>query len=396
MALTDITRREVEKAIEEYDRLGRDTFLRAYGFRRARHYLLLHEGRPYDSKAIIGAAHGHVPGQSPLPARDFSGGAAHAAALLENLGFAVVADLPAPAPSQADLLHRVTHLKVNRSSGHPALYQPITLLWSMGRALRAEPRLLPWVETERALRTLLERHGTRGERPRPDYPVASLHRAGIWTLQDYEGTVPTAHGDAEPLRWFTANQPRGGLAEPLHTLFRHSTATRLAVLDDLLSTYFDDLDPGPLLADVGLTDSATGTEPEEWLMTAAEYERGCRLIEEREAKTDPERVPRTTQASRRSRAARYLVLRRSRGNCENPHCTGQPADVTDRHLPILEIDHVLDLALGGRDHPNQMIALCPNCHAIKTRGSTRDALRETLLKVARQRHETYGTDSFPH
>ena len=43
-----------------------------------------------------------------------------------------------------------------------------------------------------------------------------------------------------------------------------------------------------------------------------------------------------------------------------------------RGRPILEIDHVHDLALGGADDPAQMIALCPNCHAIKTRGTTRE------------------------
>jgi 5-methylcytosine-specific restriction protein A len=34
-----------------------------------------------------------------------------------------------------------------------------------------------------------------------------------------------------------------------------------------------------------------------------------------------------------------------------------------------------------------MIALCPNCHAIKTRGSARELLRQELLIVARERHE---------
>ncbi|WP_329337467.1 hypothetical protein OG866_23400 [Streptomyces sp. NBC_00663] len=64
MALSDITRSEVEKAIEECDRLGRDLFLQRYGFRRARRYLLSHEGRQYDSKAVVGAAHGFLPGRA--------------------------------------------------------------------------------------------------------------------------------------------------------------------------------------------------------------------------------------------------------------------------------------------------------------------------------------------
>ncbi|MEU9449391.1 HNH endonuclease signature motif containing protein [Streptomyces sp. NPDC048277] len=394
MALTDITRREVEKAIEECDRLGRDAFLKHHGFRRARRYLLSYEGEQYDSKAIVGAAHGFLPGQQPLAAGDFSGGAAHAAGLLRSLGFDIAEDHPVSGPTADDLVHRVTHLKVNRSSGHPALYQPIALLWAMGRALRGEQRLLPWTETEETLKALLERHGLRGERPRPDYPVASLHHVGVWSLHDYAEPVTTAHGDAKVRRWFAANQPLGGLAEPLYELFRDSEVTRLAVIDELADTFFDGLDCTPLLADVGLRDiesadlpEVTEGEPEQWLITAAEYERGCRLVEEREAKTHGERISRTTQRPRRSRAARHLVLRRSKGRCENPQCTGQPADVTDRRHPILEVDHVVDLAGGGRDHPSQMVALCPNCHAVKTRGSTREVLREILLRVAQERHD---------
>ncbi|MFZ3468063.1 HNH endonuclease signature motif containing protein [Streptomyces sp. 4.24] len=84
--------------------------------------------------------------------------------------------------------------------------------------------------------------------------------------------------------------------------------------------------------------------------------------------------------------ARAAVLARSGGRCENPGCTGQPQDVTTSGDPILEIDHVHEIARGGPDDPHHMVALCPNCHAVKTRGSTRDALRKVLLEVARRAH----------
>ncbi|MFB7932850.1 HNH endonuclease [Streptomyces sp. NPDC056039] len=400
MALADISRIEIEKAIEECDRLGRDAFLDAYGFRRARRYVLVHEGRPYDSKAIVGVAHGFLPGEEPLApnAKGFSGGAEHAARFLERLGFFVGPE--ESGLTHEELLFRITHLRVSRSSGRPALYKPIALLWAMGRALRDEPRLLPWSETEEALKDLLLRHATNGERPRPDYPIASLHHDGVWELGDCPHPVPTAHGDARLKRWFATHEPLGGLAEPAHDLFRHSAVTRLAVLDELLATFFPDLDPAPLLADVGLDDveSVESAEPatppgrttEQWLITAAEYERGCKLVEERESRTQGLRHSRTTRPPIRSRAARFLVLKRSQGHCENPRCTGQPADVTDRDHPILEVDHLVDLALGGRDHPSQMVALCPNCHAVKTRGRTRETLRELLIEVALERHAAGG------
>ncbi len=47
----------VKNAIKECDRLGRDEFLKRYGFHAAREYLLQHDGKEYDSKAIAGVAH---------------------------------------------------------------------------------------------------------------------------------------------------------------------------------------------------------------------------------------------------------------------------------------------------------------------------------------------------
>ncbi|MEU3157498.1 HNH endonuclease [Streptomyces griseoincarnatus] len=85
-----ITRVAVLKAIAEYDQLGRQEFLSKYGFSGARSYLLLHEGREYDSKAIAGVAHKWDVGRALLP-EEFSGGKDHAAAWLQRAGFEVKA-----------------------------------------------------------------------------------------------------------------------------------------------------------------------------------------------------------------------------------------------------------------------------------------------------------------
>ena len=80
---------DVLKAVAEFDRLGRDAFLERYGFGRAREYLLVVEGREYDSKAIWGAAHQYVEGGRALRSEEFSGGQAAAAGELQKLGFEV-------------------------------------------------------------------------------------------------------------------------------------------------------------------------------------------------------------------------------------------------------------------------------------------------------------------
>ncbi|WP_413757418.1 HNH endonuclease [Streptomyces sp. MMBL 11-3] len=91
----------------------------------------------------------------------------------------------------------------------------------------------------------------------------------------------------------------------------------------------------------------------------------------------------------RSPAAREAVMLRSNDRCENPSCMGHPLERTDAGAPLLEVDHVNGLARTGQDVPELMIALCPNCHALKTRGRERNTLQRDLLVVARTRHQAF-------
>ncbi|MDA0565329.1 HNH endonuclease [Streptomonospora sp. S1-112] len=72
----------------ECDRLGRDTFLNHYGYKPARAYVVVHLGREYDSKAIVGVAHRYAGGRALRPA-EFSGGEQTVGRRLRELGFDV-------------------------------------------------------------------------------------------------------------------------------------------------------------------------------------------------------------------------------------------------------------------------------------------------------------------
>lgn len=103
MTLSDIDRPGVLRAIEEFDQLGRDAFLKQHGFGRSRAYYLRHGGKLYDSKAIIGVAHGYSgDDQGPLLAAQFSGGEATVAQTLRGLGFEVQMSSVSPATAAAD------------------------------------------------------------------------------------------------------------------------------------------------------------------------------------------------------------------------------------------------------------------------------------------------------
>jgi hypothetical protein len=86
-------RESVLSAIAEFDRLGREDFLKKYEFGKAREFLLLSNGNRYDSKAICGAAFGYANLESaPLSAAEFSGGELTVQRTLERLGFQVMRD----------------------------------------------------------------------------------------------------------------------------------------------------------------------------------------------------------------------------------------------------------------------------------------------------------------
>ena len=91
MALLDLTSpTAVKLAMVECDRLGRDEFLRQYGFGHATTYPMKYEGKEYDSKAIAGVAHDIQNPELPkLTADRFSGGTSAAAGRVFELGFDV-------------------------------------------------------------------------------------------------------------------------------------------------------------------------------------------------------------------------------------------------------------------------------------------------------------------
>ena len=92
--LSQLTSREaVIAAIHEYDKLGKDKFLARYGFGEARSYLIVHDEKEYDSKAIAGVAYRNQFG-TLLGAGDFSGGHETVQKKMKSLGFLVRGSRP--------------------------------------------------------------------------------------------------------------------------------------------------------------------------------------------------------------------------------------------------------------------------------------------------------------
>lgn len=58
-------------------------------------------------------------------------------------------------------------------------------------------------------------------------------------------------------------------------------------------------------------------------------------------------------------ATRQIILMEAGYKCANPSC---------RHILTLELHHIVWVKDGGGSDPENLIALCPNCHSLHTNG----------------------------
>jgi hypothetical protein len=89
-----VSRADVVRAMQEYDRLGPERFFSEHGFAPTTTYDLVRDERRYPPKAILGTAYEFATGQR-LASGDFEGGKTGAVKVLGELGFTVQPRRPA-------------------------------------------------------------------------------------------------------------------------------------------------------------------------------------------------------------------------------------------------------------------------------------------------------------
>ncbi|WP_146905920.1 hypothetical protein [Cellulomonas aerilata] len=85
---SSVTQQHVLQALAEYDARGAQEFLDVYGFAPSDDRPLVHEGRSYDSRAVLGVAHRFATGRIATP-EEVESGFDGAVTILRRRGFTV-------------------------------------------------------------------------------------------------------------------------------------------------------------------------------------------------------------------------------------------------------------------------------------------------------------------
>ncbi|WP_182884578.1 HNH endonuclease [Microbispora sp. H10885] len=335
-------------AIAECDAMGRDGFLDTYGYGRARGYLLVHGDRRYDSKAIAGVAHRGVDGR-PLRPDEFSGGRESVARQLVRLGF----EVDAPGLSLGEhtiesLVLKIGSLRTDtsRSAGRPRRHQPLTLLWALGRAAQAEPRLEAWARTSAEISSLIEKFGHADDQPNPEFPVLRLYHDELWDLDASD--IPPRASTSSAQRWMNSHAPTGGLRPWVHTIVSRHPDVRAQIVLRLLEKYFQDADHDELLIAVGLSGTSDAEVPLN------------------QGSPAPRRRQSTTM-----RMIRDSALAQQIKDLHGHHCQICGVRLRLPNGSYAEGAHIRPIGQphNGPDEPGNILCLCPNDHVLFDRGA---------------------------
>lgn len=348
MALGDIKlRQSVLKAIAEFDELKRDAFLAKYGFGRSRSYFLRHNEALYDSKAIIGAAHGFEFGTALGPDK-FSGGDRTVKRKLEELGFKVIVEwMDTDARSVDDLRTGATIDNARLI----ALFD----VGTMGGMRRS---------TARGHLVVVSDHTKSLYEDRWEGDI--LHYTGMGTIGDQ-----TLTGQNRTLAELATN----GVKVYLFEVF---VAGRYIFHGpvDLASAPYQEDQPGEdgrlrkvWMFPLKLLSSDYDPVPtQEQLNRIREFRQRVlrrksteelRLRAQASERVPPTRTATVEQIIRDEAVAAY-VKRLANGKCDL--CRRDAPFISKDKEPFLECHHIHHLADGGDDTIENAVALCPNCH----------------------------------
>ncbi|WP_323919537.1 HNH endonuclease signature motif containing protein [Bradyrhizobium diazoefficiens] len=362
MALSDLTVDAIRQAITEFDNIGRDAFLQRYGYGKSRGYFLRHNGSNYDSKAIVGAAHGYVAGRQALAANEFSGGDKTVAKRLRDLGFEVLE--PSDTPS-VGIPFEVGNVYHRQNDIHQ-------VFGGQERGGIATPGDCPFVFLFTGESG--EQFGySDGWRPDGVFAYTGEGQKGDMTFVRGNRAIRDHMADGRDLLLFEAMKTKGN--------YRFMGCFAFAGWETVKAPDRDKQQRNTIVFElVPVPDSgpAPHVEPIEANLRDKSLNelRSLALAAAATPRTPSKESQRTYYA--RSAKVKAYVLKRANGHCEA--CKKPAPFLRSDGTAYLEPHHIKRVADGGPDHPHSVGAVCPTCHRLIHHGDGGAKLNRELEK----------------
>lgn len=354
--LAQITADAVDKAVLEFDKLGRDQFLKQYKFGKAKEYYLVLNGARYDSKAIVGAAYQHV-SEDGKPLKKFPGGERTVGRLLTRLGFEVEkisSGLPQPNFERGRIYSRRNDI-----------HAPFGGQQQGGIATPLGPYVFLFTGQQ----------GTNygyhdGKRTDGVFEYTGEGQTGDMQFIKGNKAIRDHAADGKDLLLFETLKAKGKCRYmgsfvcdgwTIRTGKDKTGANRKIIVFDLVPA--ENLEPANLDLHEPPDPRISLDELRKRAYAAAASPTGSQGQSKRNVYA-------------RSRDVRNWVLARAKGICEACNIPA-PFERTDG-TPYLEPHHTRRLSDGGPDHPRWVGAICPTCHRKIHHGIDGPKLNETL------------------
>ena len=128
-------------------------------------------------------------------------------------------------------------LQVWHVRGQRAPNKPLLALWAIGRCLRGESRMAPYLDVERALTRLLREFGPPRKHVRPEYPFWRLQNDDVWEIPEADRISVSPSGDAHvsSLRHENAH---GGFSSNVFTALQANEKLAVEIAYSLVDAHF--------------------------------------------------------------------------------------------------------------------------------------------------------------
>lgn len=144
------------------------------------------------------------------------------------------------------------NLHVWGQHGTRAPHKPLLALWSIGRCLNGQSRLVPFELVDREVGDLIREFGPPRAHTHADYPFWRMRNDGVWEVASESSVRVTPSGDAF-VRDLKKPDVQGGFLEGIYLALRHNTSLAGEVACSLARAHFPLTLQGEVLEATGIT-----------------------------------------------------------------------------------------------------------------------------------------------